>query len=109
MNCPPNTPFESIESAQEFLKLLATAVLEAKLEVEADVRAEQGPESRRLQAQRLIVYKLDQLGKHIKTTRRLLNDLRSLRRLLLEERSGRRKAPELDTSEADALELDEAC
>ena len=109
LKCPPDTPFESIESAQEFLKLLATAVLDAKLDVEAEVRAEQGIESRRLQARRLIVHKLDYLQKHIKTSQRLLNDLRSLRRLLLQERSTRRKGPEADTQLADALELDGAC
>ena len=88
---------------------MGATVREAKLDVEADVRAEQRPESRGLQARRLIVYKLDQLEKHVKTTQRLLNDLRSLRRLLLEERSTRRKEPEADTSEADALELDGTC
>ena len=109
MKHPLDTPFESIESAYEFLKLLRTAVLEAKLDVEADVRAEQGPGSRRLQALRLVVYKLNQLETHIKTSQRLLNDLRSVRRLLLEERSIRRKEPEADSSPVNTLELDGAC
>jgi|SRR5579863_2686320 len=88
MSREPITPFESIEGAQEYLKLLAEAAAEAKDGVEADLRAEPTPDSqRRLQALRLVLYKLDKLEQHVKASRRLLNDLRTLRRLLLDERA----------------------
>lgn len=60
-------PFESIEGAQEYLKLLHAAVLEAKQEVEGDVRAQAaaGPQ-RRLEALRLVLYKFGTTGKAYK-------------------------------------------
>jgi hypothetical protein len=83
-----NTPFDTIESAQEFLGLLREAVDEAKHNADADIVAEGDLRSpRRIDAVRLVVYKLEKLEQHIKASCRLLNDLRTLRRLLLEERS----------------------
>lgn len=82
------TPFDSIEGAQEYLALLAQALTEAKQSTEADLAADihaQAP--RRLEAMRLALYKLDKLEQHMKVSRRLLNDLRTLRRLLFEERA----------------------
>ena len=82
------TPFESIESAQEFLKLLADTVLDAKRAVEADITAEADAKySRRIDALRLVSYNLDKLEVHLKTSARILNDLRMLRRVLLEEKA----------------------
>src|SRR5271165_2896564 len=82
------TAFDTIESAQEFLGLLREAVDEAKLHADADIQSEAGlPASRRIDALRLVVYKLDKLDQHMKGSCRLLNDLRTLRRLLLDERS----------------------
>ena len=79
------TPFDSVESAQEYLRLLAEAVADAKRDVEADVSAAGDSEfPRRLEALRLVVYKLDKLDEHLRASRRMLNDLRTLRRLLLE-------------------------
>jgi hypothetical protein len=80
----PASPFESIESAQEFLSLLEEAVGEARAEIEAQVTQHQ-PE-RRLQALQLVGYNLAKLSLHMGTSRRILNDLRILRRLLLQER-----------------------
>lgn len=111
MNYESNTPFESIEGAQEYLKLLHDALLEARQDVEGDVRtrAAAGPQ-RRLDAQRLVLYKLEQLEKHIKISHRLMNDLRTLRRLLFEERAGRaEEARATDVSELEIRELDGAC
>lgn len=104
-----DTPFESIESAHEFLKLLATSVFDARVDVESDLRAEKVFEPRRQQAQKLVLYKLELLEKHLKTSQRLLNDLRSLRRLLFDERAINGKKAEPSASHADALELDGAC
>jgi len=103
-----DVPFESIESAQEFLRLLATAVYEARLDVEADVWDEEGPGARRQQALRLVVYKLEQLEKHVQTSQRLLNDLRSLRRLLFQERVAEKEEPESNISPKDFPELNGA-
>lgn len=82
------TAFDTIESAQEFLGLLREAVDEAKQHADADIAAETDAGSpRRIDALRLVVYKLEKLEQHMKSSCRLLNDLRTLRRLLLEERS----------------------
>jgi hypothetical protein len=79
--------FASIESAQEFLALLAEAVQDAKQTTDADLHTELTPDSpRRKDALRLVLYKLDKLEQHLASSRRLLNDLRSLRRLMLDER-----------------------
>jgi len=86
----PTTPFEDIESAHEYLTLLGQVLLECGETVEADLEAQQGRGlSRRVEALRIVVYKLERLGEHVKTSRRLLNDLRSLRRLLQDERQPR--------------------
>lgn len=80
---PPTAAFDSIESAQEYLGLLSQVIDEAQQSVQADIQG--GLETdhpRQLEALRLIVYKLEKLTSHVKTSRRLLNDLRMLRRVL---------------------------
>lgn len=82
------TPFESIESAHEFVSLLSDAVQDAKQEIAADVQREASSEfPRRLEALRLTLYTLEKLEIHMNSSRRILNDLRSIRRLLFQERS----------------------
>jgi hypothetical protein len=110
LNYESDTPFETIEGAQEYLKLLHAAVLEARQDIEGDVRTQVAVEPRRrLEALRLVLYKLEQLEKHVKTSHRLLNDLRTLRRLLLEERAARaEEAPKTDVLQAEIHELDGA-
>ena len=81
------TPFDSIEGAQEYLRLLGEALAEAKRDIEADLAAEAAAKfPRRIQALRLVAYNLEKLTHHLKVSHRVLNDLRTLRRLLLEER-----------------------
>jgi hypothetical protein len=84
-------PFGSIESAQEYLRLLAEALQEAQLTFPEDVvdsePIDEQSKARRLQAMQLVSYKLNQLADHINGSRCVLNDLRSLRRLLLRERA----------------------
>ena len=88
MEYKPETPFDNIESAQEYLALLSQAVEEAKQNVEADLaEAMNAAASRRLDALRLVIFKLDKLAQHVKGGRRILNDLRTLRRLMNEERA----------------------
>jgi len=80
------TPFDSVESAHDYVRLLAEAIREAKQEIENDITVEKPKSDRHLEALRLVQYKLDRLDQHLRGTSRVLNDLRSLRRLLLEER-----------------------
>ena len=85
---PVQTPFDSVENAQTYIRLLIEALIEAKQDIEDDVAsASAGRSERRLQALRLVQYKLHRLEQHLKTSGRMLNDLRRLRRLLLEEES----------------------
>ena len=82
------TPFDSVEGTHEFLSLLAEAVQDAKKDVTDDIQAAADASfSRRREALRLAFLKLEQLERHVKSSRRLLNDLRTLRRLLLGERA----------------------
>ncbi len=83
----PETPFDTVENAHEYIHLLMEALAEAKHDVAADLAsAEQAKPDRRLEALRLVQYKLDKLEQQLKGSGRTLNDLRTLRRLLLEER-----------------------
>jgi hypothetical protein len=81
-------PFQSIESAYDFVKLLTATVADTKRELEADTarEAELGV-SRRLDALRVALYNLEKLVLHLTRSRRLLNDLRTWRRLVFEERT----------------------
>ena len=81
------TPFDSIESAHEYVTLLCEGVAETRVALEVDMKeaAREGA-TRRLDALRLAAYKLDRLHHHTRSSQTLLNDLRSLRRLLLGER-----------------------
>jgi len=87
LNVPVQTPFDSVENAQQYVRLLVEAIAEAKSEIEADLGAAASAKSeRRVQALQIVQFKLDKLEQHLKTSSRLLNDLRTLRRLLLDER-----------------------
>jgi len=87
LNSPLQTPFDSVENAQQYVRLLVEAIAEAKSEIEADLGAAAAARSqRRVQALQIVQFKLSKLEKHLQTSSRLLNDLRTLRRLLLDER-----------------------
>ena len=84
------TPFESLESAHEFMSLLREAVDDAYSSILDDIavmRETKGAE-RRVDALLVVDHKLNQLRQHVLASMILLNDLRMLRRLLLPERSG---------------------
>jgi hypothetical protein len=88
LSSPAQTPFDSVENAQQYVRLLLDAILEAKQEIDADLGATTDARlQRRLQALQLVQFKLDKLAHHLHSSSRLLNDLRTLRRLLLEERA----------------------
>ena len=87
MDHQPDDFFESIESAYEYIKLLAEVASDAKKDLDTDISAEEhSPFPRQLDAMRLASYNLEKLHLHVSTTSRILNDLRSIRRLLLHER-----------------------
>jgi len=83
------TPFDRIEGSLEYIGLLRETIQTTEVEIQKEVvRAKSERAERRLQALHLVTYKLERLGRHIDTSHRLLNDLRTLRRLLLDERLG---------------------
>lgn len=88
MEFDANGAFESIESAQEYLGLLSQVVIEAHQAVQADIQGSgESARPRRVEALRLIGYNLEKLASHLKTSRRILNDLRMLRRILQQRES----------------------
>jgi hypothetical protein len=83
----PETPFDNIESAQQFVELLIEAIEESRRDVNADIALLEGNHSgRSKQALQLVSANLAKLSQHMTTSRRILNHLRTLRRLLLQER-----------------------
>ena len=80
------TPFDNIESSHQYVAMLAEAIEEARLEVEAEIALMNGAPERRKEALQVVAYNLAKLSLHITTSGRILNDLRTLRRLLLAER-----------------------
>lgn len=83
----PIHPFDTIESAHEFMTLLEQSIEEALRDVRLDLESAQtSEEGRRLQALSLAQYKMEKLSGHVHKSRRILNDLRTLRRLLFAER-----------------------
>ncbi|MGI8990521.1 MAG: hypothetical protein ACR2I2_13210 [Bryobacteraceae bacterium] len=88
MSHQSETPFDSIDGSHQYVALLADAIEEAKVDVEAEIalaNADGAP--RRREALQLVGYNLIKLSSHITASRRILNDLRTLRRLLLDERT----------------------
>ena len=87
MNKRIETPFESIENAQKYIKLLGETVTENVSDIDSEIiAATESGLDRRLQALRIVYYKLQKLEQQLHACSRTPNDLRSLRRLLLEER-----------------------
>jgi hypothetical protein len=87
MSYRPETPFDNIESARQFVELLIVAIEESRRDVNADIALLEGNRSGRTkQALQLVSANLAKLSQHMTTSRRILNQLRTLRRLLLQER-----------------------
>jgi hypothetical protein len=97
-------PFESIESAHEFIVLLEESIEEAAAEVRGHLEQAQAladtlsaangrsmvhteNADRQTRALNLALYKLTQLSTQMHKSRRALNDLRTIRRLLFTERA----------------------
>ena len=88
MKSQTDDPFGTLESAHDFVALLAAAVTQAKAELRVDVDRESASAdlSRRVEALRMALYNVEKLEVHLSRSSRILNDLRTLRRLLFEER-----------------------
>jgi hypothetical protein len=85
--------FDSIESAQDFMKVLADTILDSMTDLNRDrqVAIEDGQE-RQAQAIELAIFKLKTLNCHVHKSRIILNDLRTVRRLILNERQPKERA-----------------
>lgn len=80
-------PFDSIESAQDYMNVLAETIMEAMKDLhDYHQLAVQDGEERRQRAIELAQFKLKMLNCYIYKSRRALNDLRMIRRLILNER-----------------------
>ena len=85
-----STPFETIEGAQEYLRLLCEELEQVIADVDRDrgtISASQPAQGRHLEALCLVRYKLQRLQQHIHASSRILNDLRMLRRLFFRDGS----------------------
>jgi len=81
------TPFDNIESAEQFVKLLIEAIKESRRDVDAEITlAEADRPGRSKKALQLVSANLGKLSQHMTTSCRILNHLKTLRRLLLQER-----------------------
>lgn len=82
------TPFDNLDSAHEYLRLLAIQVSEVAEDIRQDLsNTDSGADSRRVDALRLVAFKLQQLSGHVTGARAVLNDLRMLRRVLVGEKA----------------------
>ena len=87
MTEPIDQTFDSIESAQDFMQVLAETIFDAMKELNEEQRAAaKGGGERRAKAIELALFKLKMLTCYVQKSRRTLNDLRMLRRLILNER-----------------------
>ncbi len=86
MRYKPETPFDNIESARQFVELLIEAIEESRRDVDADIALLEGNHSgRSKKALQLVSANLEKLSQHMTTSRRILDHLKTLRRLLLQE------------------------
>jgi formiminotetrahydrofolate cyclodeaminase len=87
MSYREETPFDNIESAQEFVELLIETIEESRRDVDSDIALSEGNGSgRSKKALQLVSANLAKLSQYMTNSRRILNHLRTLRRLLLQER-----------------------
>jgi hypothetical protein len=93
------TAFDSAEGSHEYVSLLAEAIKEARREVESEIaRADSESADRRKEALLLALSQLAKLDMHVKSSRRLLNDLRTMKRLLLNDKADFRLTFQPDVS-----------
>jgi len=73
-------PFETIESAHEFMVVLESVIAETQSQLQAMLA--DASDERRAEALRLALFKISQLDAHTRKSRRILNDLGLIRSLL---------------------------
>ena len=94
MGRPAEIPFDSIENAHMYIRLLGETVAEARSDIDREVAlAEEQKSDRRIQALRMVVYHLEKLERHLSCSGRALNDLKMLRRLLFDEKQAAKDKP----------------
>lgn len=81
MNNNPGSPFDSIESALEYMVLLESTIVEVSTELELGMQDSSA--ERTTQAYALALYKVRQLLSHTQKSRRILNDLRLIRAVMM--------------------------
>jgi len=74
-------PFDSIESAHEFMVVIESVIAETQNELQAML--DDVSDERRTEALRLALFKISQLEAHTRKSRRILNDLGLIRSLLV--------------------------
>jgi len=79
-----NTPFHTLESAQEFVDLLQSETERTQQEIQSLID-QPNQSARQIEALRLVLYQLSRLHTNVKASGRVLKDLRSLRNVLLRE------------------------
>ena len=86
MSHKPETPFDNIESAHDYVALLVETIEETRLDVEAQIDiAVAENAARRKEALHLVSHNLAKLYSHMTASSRILNDLRTLHHLLHSE------------------------
>ena len=96
----PETPFDNVEAAHEYVGLLLDSVLQARTEAGHDLQQAQAEgAARQVEALQLVVFKLERLEAHLGSSRHLLNDLRRLRDLLLGDEGANRARSANDPDE----------
>ncbi len=76
-------PFQSIESAHDFMLVLENVIVDAQGELQRMLDdANSASDDRRTEAVRLALFKISQLDTHTRKSRRILNDLGLIRSLL---------------------------
>jgi len=87
MTYTPETPFDSIECALEYVNCLLDTTNETHELIKSEIEQSKAPKlARRREALQIVSFKLGKLSSHIAASKVILNDLRTLRRLLLQER-----------------------
>jgi len=80
-------PFDSIESALDYMNVLAETILDVMKDLHRDHQiAVKDGQTRRARAIELALFKVKTLNCYVNKSRRTLNDLRTIRRLILNER-----------------------
>ncbi len=96
----PETPFDNVEAAHEYVGLLLDSVQQARAEAGHDLQQAQAEgAARQVEALQLVAFKLERLEAHLGSSRHLLNDLRRLRDLLLGDEGGSRARSTHDPDE----------